>query len=147
MWNVLEHLEAPIQSIRCVHRLLKENGWFIFSIPNLESLDAHLFGPYWMGWDVPRHLYLFPQAKLRAILDENGFRWETAHCLSTSYAALGDSLTFWMQSWSKRLTSAGRVMMRFYRTPLARAGLVLPLWVLDRFNRSSILTVFAQKKP
>jgi SAM-dependent methyltransferase len=147
MWNVVEHFDRPIQDLRLARQLLKDHGWLVFSIPNIESLEARLFGPYWVGWDMPRHLYLFPRKVMLAIMKELGFHTAALRCLSTSYSVLGHSLDFWSQTWGDRHPTARRLLLRFYRSIFARAGLVLPLGLLDRLNLSTIITVFAQKTP
>jgi SAM-dependent methyltransferase len=145
MWNVVEHLDSPVADLRYAQRLLKDGGWLIFSIPNLESLERQVFGDFWVGWDLPRHLYLFPQEVLGEILDEIGFRLVDRRCLSTSYSVLGHSLDFWSQSWASQHPNLRRMLLGSYRSMLGRLLMVPPLWLLDRLNLSTILTLFAQK--
>ncbi|MCI0519616.1 MAG: class I SAM-dependent methyltransferase [Chloroflexi bacterium] len=143
MWNVLEHLDHPIQDLRYAHSLLKEGGWLVFSVPNLESWEARVFGPYWLGWELPRHLYLFPRQQLEVIIPRLGFRLAARRCLSTSYSVLGESIDFWAQTWkNQRLRKA---VSRVYRSIFTRALLLLPLGVSDRLGLSTIITYFAQK--
>ncbi len=145
LWNVVEHLEHPVQDLRYAWSLLKPGGWLIFSVPNLESLERRIFGDYWVGWDLPRHLYLFPQKTLEEILVSLGFRVAGKRCISTSYSVLGHSLDFWSQSWAERRPSLRRLLLGAYRSLPGRLAMIPPLWVLDRLNLSTILTIFAQK--
>jgi SAM-dependent methyltransferase len=147
MWNVLEHLEHPIYDLRYAYQLLKERGWLILAIPNLEGFEASWFGPYWVGWDLPRHLYIFPLKILSEMLISIGFRWVTTRCISTSYAVLGHSLDFWSQSWETRYPLLRRLLLSLYHFLPVRALLLFPLWIFDRFNQSTIITIFAQKIP
>lgn len=147
MWNVLEHLDHPIADLHHAYTILKDYGWLVFSIPNLESLEARIFGPYWVGWDLPRHLYLFPQNNLHEILKTIGFQWKDSRCISTSYAVLGHSLDFWSQSWAKRYPRLRSLLLKAYKTTIARLLLVPPLYITDRLKVSTILTIFAQKIP
>ena len=54
-WGVMEHVYRPSEYFKTVHRLLKDNGSFIFLVPNGDSL--------WSRWaykeDIPRHLHFF----------------------------------------------------------------------------------------
>jgi 2-polyprenyl-3-methyl-5-hydroxy-6-metoxy-1,4-benzoquinol methylase len=145
MWNVLEHMQDPIQAIKAARSLLKENQWLVFSIPNLNSLEARVFGRYWVGWDLPRHLYFFPQALLKTILNEMGFRWVDAYCLSTSYSMLGHSIDFWSQSWEAKSPGLRKTIISAYKSLSGRLATTPPLWLLDRLRLSSIITIFAQK--
>lgn len=145
LWHVLEHLDHPIADLRHAHQLLKENGWLVFAIPNIEGLEAHIFGSYWVGWDLPRHLYQFPHSTLRTILSTLGFDWVATRRISMTHALLGNSLEFWMQSWNQRYQASGRRILQLYRSFPARVGLGLPLWIFDRLNLSSVVTIFARK--
>jgi hypothetical protein len=143
----LEHLSEPVQDLRQIHSLLKDGGWLFFSMPNYESLEAKVFGPYWSGWDLPRHLYIFPRSILYVILTQIGFGQISRRCISTSYHALGHSLEFWSQSWEKEHPKIHRTLLKFYRSWFARLGLLLPLAILDRLNLSTNISFAAQKIP
>jgi SAM-dependent methyltransferase len=56
MHFVVEHLTDLHQSFLQVERLLKPGGAFFFTVPNLESWEAKLFGKKWHGLDAPRHI-------------------------------------------------------------------------------------------
>ncbi len=145
MWNVLEHLAAPMQAIRRTWELLRPGGWFVFSVPNLEGWEARLFGSCWVGWDLPRHLYILPGAVLEAALTRTGFRLVERRCISTTYSLLGHNLDFWSQTWGEKHAGLRRLMLSTYRTPLARLALAPGLGISDRMQRSTIITLFAQK--
>ena len=145
MWNVLEHLENPIEDMRYAQRLLRPGGWFVFTVPNLEGWGQRLFGNCWIGWDLPRHLYFFSRSLLLQILPKLGFRWAGARCLSTSYHFLGNTLDFWSQSWHERHPTVRRALMAIYGSLSVRALATLPLGILDRLAQNTIITVFAQK--
>jgi SAM-dependent methyltransferase len=145
LWNVVEHLDQPVADLRYAQRLLKPGGWLVFSVPNLESLERRVFGDYWVGWDLPRHLYLFSQDRLEEILNSLGLRVAGKRCISTSYSVLGHSLDFWSQTWAERHPSLRRFLLGAYHSTIGRLAMAPPLWVLDRLNRSTILTFFAQK--
>lgn len=145
MWNVVEHLENPIDDLRYAYRLLKSGGWLVFAIPNLESWDAHVFGKYWVGWDLPRHLYYFSIPMVKRILPTLGFQWIDARCISTSYQLLGHSLDFWSQSWQDVHPLLRRIMLGIYGSLPVRASSLLPLSIMDRLARGPIITIFAQK--
>jgi 2-polyprenyl-3-methyl-5-hydroxy-6-metoxy-1,4-benzoquinol methylase len=146
LWTVLEHLDNPIQDLQYAYELLKKDGWLVFSVPNVESLDLKIFNRYWAGWDLPRHLYVFPRSTLHEILEHIGFSIVDHECLSASYYAFGHDLDFWSQQWEHRYPMLKRISHAFYYSWFMRMGLLLPLALLDRLKLSSTITVFAQKK-
>jgi SAM-dependent methyltransferase len=145
LWCVLEHLGQPLQDLRRIYSLLKDGGWLFFSMPNVESLAARMFGPFWSGWDLPRHLYIFPRPILHNILEQIGFGFISERCISTSYHTLGHSLDFWSQSWESRHPRIRQLMVGLYHTWFVRMGLFLPLALLDRLKLSTNITIAAQK--
>ncbi len=101
MWEVVEHLFNPISAIETASKILKPGGILIMSTPNLLSLDRLLFKKYWAGYDLPRHLHLFPTLTLENICDNNNLS-----CLQT--ICLGGSYTAWLiglQSWNTKMNS------------------------------------------
>ncbi len=74
MWHVLEHLPHPLEGLRRVHQALAPGGLLLIGVPNFASLEACLFGRRWYSLDVPRHLYHFTPATLRAIVSAAGLR-------------------------------------------------------------------------
>jgi 2-polyprenyl-3-methyl-5-hydroxy-6-metoxy-1,4-benzoquinol methylase len=144
MWNVLEHLHDPLSSIRAVDRLLKPGGLFVFSIPNMESLEVRAFGHYWLGWELPRHLYFFPRPVLARFLASTHMTVLQWNCLVGAYPSFLLTLRFALQQgqgstwWTRPLLALARSLpVRALLTPL--------FYFLTRANRASLITGFARK--
>ncbi len=94
MNHVIEHALDPIGLFAECRRILKPGGKLVVITPNIKSIGARLFGQYWRGWEVPRHLFLFsPKSlwmcakqaelkvqKLRTIAKSARWMWATS-CL------------------------------------------------------------------
>jgi SAM-dependent methyltransferase len=74
MSHSLEHMFSPVATLERVRRLLKPAGVLIIAVPNAGSLEARLFGKWWVPWDPPRHLYHFEKRTLQKVLERAGFR-------------------------------------------------------------------------
>ena len=69
-WAVLEHVHDPMAYFRKAGHLLQPGGRFVFLVTDFESLPSRrLFRE-----DVPRHLYFFSEATVRAYLEAAGLR-------------------------------------------------------------------------
>ncbi|NWG12709.1 MAG: class I SAM-dependent methyltransferase [Acidobacteria bacterium] len=94
MFHVLEHLPDAAVAIEYASSLLKPEGSLIVQVPNVDSLQATLFGLRWYGLDVPRHLINFSPAGLNLLLERTGFRVTRAarFSLRDNPAALASSI-------------------------------------------------------
>lgn len=74
MWEVIEHLAQPGETLRQIHALLRPGGHLALSTPDCGSIAARLMGKRWLGWrKIPEHLYFFDSATLTRLLNRSGF--------------------------------------------------------------------------
>ena len=71
-WSSLEHLHDPSATLEIVRQRLKPEGFLYLGVPNFDSLERRLFRAKWFHLDVPRHLYHFTTATLKAMLERVG---------------------------------------------------------------------------
>jgi SAM-dependent methyltransferase len=72
-FHVFEHMHDPCEVMTRVFSWLKPGGIFTVTLPNFDSLEARMFGRYWFGLDVPRHLWQFTPRALYAMASFVGF--------------------------------------------------------------------------
>ena len=96
IWDVMEHVHDPARTLQEMHRILKPGGLAIIRVPNIATWDARLFGPYWVGLDAPRHLYIFSPTTLEAFLQKTGFRVQKMRPLMLGYSPFALSVEFWL---------------------------------------------------
>lgn len=94
MWDVIEHLHNPKQILQVIHKILKPSGVLIISTPFRDRLEEVLFGKYWVGYEIPRHLHIFSYKTLNLLLNKTGFKLIEAKVISGSNHALADSISF-----------------------------------------------------
>ncbi len=96
MWDVLEHVHNPQETLDEIYRILKPDGLLVIRVPNVDSLQAKIFGRFWAGLDAPRHLYVFSPEDLSNMLRKSGFQIKNKSFGSASYLVFSLSLRFWM---------------------------------------------------
>jgi SAM-dependent methyltransferase len=146
LWDVLEHLHTPWADLVEAHRLLKPGGLIALRIPNLESGGRRWFGPAWLGWDLPRHLYFYPRQALAGALSDLGFEVEGFRCIAASYYAWVMSLQFYLADRYSPNARGPQRILRILRSYPARLGLAPVFWAVSQARLSAIITVFARKR-
>jgi SAM-dependent methyltransferase len=141
MWDVLEHVHRPKDTLRETHRVLKPDGVLVFRIPLLDSWDHKLFGPYWAGWDAPRHLTLFSRHTLNLMLTSAGFRVARIACSSGGYTAFALSLRFW--AGEHLSATAQRRLYRVLETLPLRIAAAPYFYLVGRLGKNTFTTVVA----
>ncbi len=67
-WAILEHVRAPSRFFRKIATLLKADGSFVFTVPNVEAPGMKIS----CSEDVPRHLWLFSPSTVQRYLRDSG---------------------------------------------------------------------------
>lgn len=73
-FDVLEHLYEPRRVMARVGEWLKPGGIFYVLVPNVDSAEARVFGSYWHGLEIPRHLFHYSPASLKFLGESAGLR-------------------------------------------------------------------------
>jgi 2-polyprenyl-3-methyl-5-hydroxy-6-metoxy-1,4-benzoquinol methylase len=145
LWNVLEHLHQPRATLAEIARTTRPGSLLSISIPNPDCIEAKLFGRYWAGLDAPRHLYLYSRSTIERVLDLTGFEMGEIVSFTGRHHVLALSVGEWVDDkvgserrrhWLKRAVSSFPLRL-----------LTLPYYtVADRWNQSSVMTVFAWRQ-
>ncbi|MCX7412431.1 MAG: class I SAM-dependent methyltransferase [Planctomycetia bacterium] len=73
LFNVLEHLRNPGDSLRRINSLMTPAGILFGEVPNWDSVWRKLFPHHWQGLQIPRHMTFFTPTTLRHTLEAAGF--------------------------------------------------------------------------
>ena len=74
LWDVLEHVRDPAQFLRLCASLLKPGGHLFVNVPDLDSLQARLFGSHWPLL-LQEHLNYFNRTSLKLCGEQAGLTW------------------------------------------------------------------------
>jgi SAM-dependent methyltransferase len=101
MSHSLEHLPSPLDALRRIHRLLKDDGLLVISVPNVHSWEFKLFGRWWFPLDPPRHFYHFDRNSLTAALARAGFSVQVARTAVSSVFLMASVDRVWRHRFKK----------------------------------------------
>jgi len=72
--HVLEHHPDPVRLLRDLAAVLRPRGRLMVEVPNRRSVWARIFGRYYSGYYIPRHLMHFDASSLRRVVEASGLR-------------------------------------------------------------------------
>ncbi|MBI4721777.1 MAG: class I SAM-dependent methyltransferase [Candidatus Stahlbacteria bacterium] len=81
LWHVLEHLLNPIDELKEINRILKDDGILCIEVPNVGSLDALVRRRNWICFG-PGHNYHFSKTTLKLAGEVAGFESLLVKCIS-----------------------------------------------------------------
>lgn len=111
-FDVLEHLFEPRKVMEKVAQWLKPGGIFFVQVPNIDSAEARVFGTYWHGLELPRHLFHYSPESLKFLAEASGM--QQVFLESRRNPAVGTSLRY---VWDDAFRAVG-----IRRTPVAYRG-------------------------
>lgn len=85
----LEHMPKPIESLKQLHRLLRNGGHLLVRTPIASSYAWDTYGPNWVQLDAPRHLFIYTVQTLRELAQRVGFEVEDIVYDSTEFQFWG----------------------------------------------------------
>jgi len=137
-FDVLEHLYEPRKVLAKVREWLKPDGIFYILAPNVESAEAHIFGSYWCGLELPRHLYHYSPFSLRHLANSVGLH--EISLVTRRNAAIGVNFRYLFDDFCRAIG--------ILRTPQAQLGPPSLSWkVVRKLVRMSILPILLALAP
>jgi SAM-dependent methyltransferase len=134
LWDVIEHLKDPVQTVHDVNKRLAKDGYLFFSTGDASSLLPRISLRHWSLMSPPWHLYYFNRRNIRKLLESHGFRVvEIKH--------LGKTMELRWILFKIADTLDSKVMRSIYEWARKRSVGRIRL----RVNTFDIMTVVAQK--
>lgn len=139
-WAVMEHVRNPSHYFKRVSQLLKPNGKFVFTVPNVASLGMM----YSCDEDTPRHLWLFTPDAVKKYLSCCGMRLERSVHNGSIYRAYPFGLLrlcFYLLLGNSHLncsTFQNKSVSLLKNKPM---DLYFKTWMLEIFERLSLVDI------
>jgi SAM-dependent methyltransferase len=84
-----EHILDPQDTLRLIHRYLADDGRLFIGVPNVDGIQAKVFGKYWWNLGPPVHPFNYCRHTLTRLLHEHGFELVTFRTNSNFAGVLG----------------------------------------------------------
>lgn len=137
-FDVLEHLYEPREVMARVGEWLKPGGIFYVLVPNVDSAESRVFGSYWHGLELPRHLFHYTPASLKFLAKSAGLQELSLE--TGKNPAVGTSLRY---AWDDVFHALG-----IRRTPVAYQGQAsLPWRAARKLVRMTVLRLLLALAP
>jgi SAM-dependent methyltransferase len=104
-----EHISSPVNTLQEIHRVLRTNGKLLIGVPNIDSLNARLFGQYWWYLGAPVHPFSYSVETLCKLLQKTNFVVEKINYNSDSSGILG-SLQIYFNRANGRKSTDGLII-------------------------------------
>lgn len=98
LWDVLEHLEQPHRTVQSLLTWLQPGGILVIRTPDAASWQARLFGPWWAGYDAPRHRIIYTWQALQRLLKAYGLEVKRLRGLTGTWPLASLSLQNWARA-------------------------------------------------
>lgn len=72
LWDVLEHLSDPKQTLKKIYAMLPSDGLLILNLPMIDTLPARVMGLRWPFY-LNVHIYYFTMKTIETLLHETGY--------------------------------------------------------------------------
>ena len=123
--HVIEHMPHPHEELIEIGRILKDDGVFLVSTPNIDSYQFEVTKDKWLHLDIPRHLIFYSPNTISILLRSVGFE-----VVKTSFPLFDFPFDFYFSLKLKRASKSGLVDLII--SPILRvisiAVKLLPAW-------------------
>lgn len=142
MNHVLEHLPNPSLTAKHVFNILKPGGYFVGEIPSPQCFERMVFGKYWGGYHLPRHLAFFSPKHIKQFLENIGFQE-----IEISYQQQPSSVLLGICNYLHDMNAPSWLNKIFNPHSLIWLIILTPTSTLLKFFGSAPIIHFRGKKP
>lgn len=160
MFHVLEHLHSPSQTLDRIYSWIKQNGYIVIEVPNIESRTARYKG---LNWELiyPEHKFYFSPNSLKCLLEKKHFEIISMRfrdfdqyriSIGKNLRKLGLNFKTLQKKTAtgKKVATHNPIKNNISLSKRIRKAVQLPLqaflgWLVLKFNRGDYLFVIAKK--
>lgn len=123
--QVIEHVDAPLETLQGVAKVLRPGGRAVLTTPNAHGWGAGTFGKRWINWHAPYHRHFFSEESMQRVAQEAGLVVHSVQTITSSewlgyqwihlfcFPVAGESSPFWSPCADRELSI--RVLQKLSR--------------------------------
>ncbi len=142
-WMVMEHLHDPIATLTKIKSWLKKDGYFVFLVPDNNSISRKLFKDLSFDTQLPTHLFHYNESSIKYLLDQNGWMIDKIYYQRNCNTFL-KSLEIWCQV-NKRFTLL-KIVKKFNKSNYTKFVRLLFAILLGYLKESGRMEITARPK-
>lgn len=119
--HLIEHLTDPAAFVDEVRRILVPGGIFLVTTPDIQGMQARLFGEGWRS-AIHDHMVLFSRTTLRRLLEDKGFSVEKRRSWGGLAVGTAPAPLKRFADRACKFLNQGDVMILLARKPLSGEG-------------------------
>jgi 2-polyprenyl-3-methyl-5-hydroxy-6-metoxy-1,4-benzoquinol methylase len=73
-FEVMEHINNPVEEVNRFNKLLRKGGLFYFTTPNFNAIERIYLKEYYSVVSYPEHLSYYTKRTAKQLLENNGFK-------------------------------------------------------------------------
>lgn len=123
LWDVVEHLHNPLDTLKALSGSLKPDGVMVISTPDIGSAVARLMGRRWAFMTPPEHRSFFNLRTIGGLAEKSGGKL-TSHMARGKWTNLG--FLFYKAHRVFPKAVPGAVVEALRKSPLARMPVYVP---------------------
>jgi 2-polyprenyl-3-methyl-5-hydroxy-6-metoxy-1,4-benzoquinol methylase len=141
-WMVIEHLYDPVETLQKLSTWLRDDGFFVLSVPDHSSLLSSIFKGFYYDNHVPAHLLHFTPHTISALLKEAGFEIVSL-CWQSNSSPLVMSAKHFFDAYMPE--SARLLLDRLMQTKRFKTFSFMLGYILAVIHQSGRMRITAQK--
>lgn len=91
-FEVIEHINNPVEEIRNINKILRTGGLFYFTTPNFNAVERFFLRSNYNVIGYPEHLSYYTKRTVNYLLSNNGFRKKKLRTTGISLTRIRTSL-------------------------------------------------------
>jgi SAM-dependent methyltransferase len=137
----LEHIYNPNETIDEIYRLLKPKGKLLIGVPNIDGLNARIFGEYWWYLCPPVHTFNYSTNTLAKMLEKHRFIVDRVR-YNSNFAGIFGSILLLANRKSGKLTR-GAIENNLFLLPLLLSHYISK--IIDLFQQGDAIEITCTK--